>query len=602
MANPVTLTKAGQLISDQWLRTPTVLQGAPGDQLTLDIDSEPAWTAAGTGPTGPTGPTGATGATGPTGSTGAAGTNGTDGADGATGATGATGSTGSAGSTGATGPTGPTGAPGADSTVAGPTGPTGPTGSTGATGTTGTTGATGPTGPTGAAGADSTVAGPTGPTGPTGSTGSTGTTGATGPTGPTGAAGADSTVAGPTGPTGPTGATGSIGTTGATGPTGPTGAPGADSTVAGPTGPTGAAGSTGSTGTTGATGPTGPTGPTGSTGSSGATGPAGPGLPVAGTAGQVAAKIDSTDFNTQWVTPTVYDTAGAAAAAQSAAIAASDTSGAAATAQAYAIARAHHTGTQLLATISDAGTAASHAATDFALASDVTEIETDLGELIPNALLTTTGDTMYASAASTPARLAIGSATGKKLVVVSGVPAWAGGTINGGPPAGSGAYTGDQVLDTKYGVTWWWDGAAWHANGPGIIKAEMYRNAAYAPAGGNALLPYDSVASDPLSLITIGTARFTAPIAGDYRITAGAVNAANAAQPYIQLLIYKNAGLVKYISDANNTTGNYAGGFGSVRITCAATDYLQIYLNYSAATGIAVGAALAWAQFEFVSS
>src|SRR5665213_967003 len=338
MANPVTLTKAGQLISDQWLRTPTVLQGAPGDQLTLDIDSEPAWTAAGTGPTGPTGPTGATGATGPTGSTGAAGTNGTDGADGATGATGATGSTGSAGTTGATGPTGPTGAPGADSTVAGPTGPTGPTG-----------------------------------------------------------------------------ATGSIGTTGATGPTGPTGAPGADSTVAGPTGPTGAAGSTGSTGTTGATGPTGPTGPTGSTGSGGATGPAGPGLPVAGTAGQVAAKIDSTDFNTQWVTPTVYDTAGAAAAAQSAAIAASDTSGAAATAQAYAIARAHHTGTQLLSTISDAGTAASHAATDFDVSGAAAAKMTNP--------MTTADDIIIGGVSGAPARVAAGSA-GQILTMVAGVPTW----------------------------------------------------------------------------------------------------------------------------------------------------------------------------------
>lgn len=42
-----------------------------------------------------------------------------------------------------------------------------------------------------------------------------------------------------------------------------------------------------------------------------------------------------------------------------------DASGAASTAQAFAIQRANHTGTQLLSTISNAGTAASHAATDF---------------------------------------------------------------------------------------------------------------------------------------------------------------------------------------------------------------------------------------------
>ena len=39
------------------------------------------------------------------------------------------------------------------------------------------------------------------------------------------------------------------------------------------------------------------------TGSQGPAGPAGPGVPTGGTAGQVLAKIDSTNYNTQWVTP-----------------------------------------------------------------------------------------------------------------------------------------------------------------------------------------------------------------------------------------------------------------------------------------------------------
>jgi hypothetical protein len=41
-------------------------------------------------------------------------------------------------------------------------------------------------------------------------------------------------------------------------------------------------------------------------------------------------------------------------------------------------------------------------------------------------LLTTTGDTYYASAAGTPARLGVGT-TGQVLTVSSGVPTWAGG-------------------------------------------------------------------------------------------------------------------------------------------------------------------------------
>ena len=61
----------------------------------------------------------------------------------------------------------------------------------------------------------------------------------------------------------------------------------------------------------------GQTGATGSTGATGATGAAGTGVPTGGTAGQVLAKIDATDYNTQWVnaasgTPNYALTAGTA--------------------------------------------------------------------------------------------------------------------------------------------------------------------------------------------------------------------------------------------------------------------------------------------------
>lgn len=97
-------------------------------------------------------------------------------------------------------------------------------------------------------------------------------------------------VEGPTGPTGPTGAEGPTGPTGpqgVEGPTGPTGPTGADSTVTGPTGPTG---------------PQGDIGPTGPTGADGANGQ---GLPVGGSTDQVLSKVDGTDYNTQWATPSV---------------------------------------------------------------------------------------------------------------------------------------------------------------------------------------------------------------------------------------------------------------------------------------------------------
>lgn len=46
-----------------------------------------------------------------------------------------------------------------------------------------------------------------------------------------------------------------------------------------------------------------PKGDTGATGPQGPTGPAGPGVAAGGTAGQVLSKVDGTDYNTQWVTP-----------------------------------------------------------------------------------------------------------------------------------------------------------------------------------------------------------------------------------------------------------------------------------------------------------
>jgi len=143
----------------------------------------------------------------------------------------------------------------------------------GAQGDPGPTGATGPTGPTG-------PQGPIGPTGLTGATGAKGDTGNAGTTGPAGAPGAP----------GATGIQGIKGDTGATGPQGPQGDDG-------PQGIQGIPGATGPTGATGATGATGPTGPTGPAGANGV------GVPTGGTTDQVLAKIDGTNYNTQWVTP-----------------------------------------------------------------------------------------------------------------------------------------------------------------------------------------------------------------------------------------------------------------------------------------------------------
>jgi hypothetical protein len=101
-------------------------------------------------------------------------------------------------------------------------------------------------------------------------------------------------VQGPQGPQGVQGVQGVQGIQGAKGDKGDTG-------DTGPQGPTGATGASGATGATGPQGDTGPTGPQGATGPQGPQGDPGEGVPTGGTTGQVLAKIDGTDYNTQWV-------------------------------------------------------------------------------------------------------------------------------------------------------------------------------------------------------------------------------------------------------------------------------------------------------------
>lgn len=268
-----------------------------------------------TGPAGPqgiqgeAGTIGLTGPQGPQGEVGPAGPTGPQGIQGEAGAIGLTGSQGPQGETGLTGPAGPQGIQGEAGAIGltGPQGPqgeiglTGPAGPQGIQGETGAIGLTGPQGPQG-------EAGPTGPQGPAGFTGSQGPQGQPGVAGPIGPQGPQG-EAGPTGPqgeqglqggAGPTGLQGPIGFTGPQGPQGPQGEPG----LAGPTGPQGPQGEVGPVGPTGPQGEPGLAGPTGLQGPQGEAGPtgmAGAGVPTGGTAGQVLAKVDGTDYNTQWV-------------------------------------------------------------------------------------------------------------------------------------------------------------------------------------------------------------------------------------------------------------------------------------------------------------
>lgn len=174
---------------------------------------------------------------------------------------------------------------------------------------------------------DSLKNGPPGPVGPPGQDGKDGADGAPGPQGPQGIQGVkgdkgDKGDVGPAGPAGKDGAPGAKGDPGSIGPPGPQGATGATGAV-GPKGDPGEKGDKGDPGVKGDKGDPGPqglqgvpgeAGPQGLRGDKGDKGDAGEkgdpgengvGVPVGGTTGQVLAKVDGTDYNTQWIDPPV---------------------------------------------------------------------------------------------------------------------------------------------------------------------------------------------------------------------------------------------------------------------------------------------------------
>jgi len=116
------------------------------------------------------------------------------------------------------------------------------------------------------------------------------------------------------GPQGPTGGTGSVGPKGDTGATGAAGSAASITVGSVATGTAGSNAVVTNVGTSGAavfnfTIPRGDKGDTGNTGPMGSAGAAGTGVPVGGTAGQVLAKIDATNYNTQWITQSTPGTA-----------------------------------------------------------------------------------------------------------------------------------------------------------------------------------------------------------------------------------------------------------------------------------------------------
>lgn len=178
-----------------------------------------------------------------------------------------------------------------------------------------------------------------------------------------------------------------------------------------------------------------------------------------------------------------------------------------------------------------------------------------------------------------------------------------GGTINGGPPT-SAPYAGARIFDTKYGVTWWYDGSNWHANGPGLLVARMYLvNNASVPAGGS--VPFDTLDYSPVTNTNLSSAAINIPIPGIYRLTALVTWLASVAGAYAYvrrsdtgaLLLQGTAASAtspfgSLLSGAVNLLGsNWVGGL-----------YVELYTSAAGTAGGTPRGYDTYFEMEFVSS
>jgi hypothetical protein len=203
----------------------------------------------------------------------------------------------------------------------------------------------------------------------------------------------------------------------------------------------------------------------------------------------------------------------------------------------------------------------------------------------------------YAPQVNDPVMIGRMQGSSQSARVVLG-PLAPGGTIHGGPPTST-PYAGARIFDTKYGVTWWWDGSAWHANGPGLIQSTATRNAAWTSGG---VVGLDTSLHDLLGLFSPGTHLFTCPIPGTYRVGT-CLQSSGGAIAFLQAFVLLNNGQSYEFSTASAPAGGYASSGGSVWVAgCGAGTTLGIYLGSSSGLTMDIGLPCCWAQFEFVSS
>ena len=171
-------------------------------------------------------------------------------------------------------------------------------------------------------------------------------------------------------------------------------------------------------------------------------------------------------------------------------------------------------------------------------------------------LLTTTGDTYYASAAGTPARLGIGT-TDQVLKVTAGVPAWA-------TPA---------------------------VSTPTFVGASIYNSASFSIVNNTATritCNSEFFDTDSFHDTSTNTARLTVPAgkAGKYLISMRISYDQNPSG-YRSATVYKNgASLVELWSSTPGGAGINTTAGGSVILALAVADYIEMFTQQTSGTTI----------------
>lgn len=122
-------------------------------------------------------------------------------------------------------------------------------------------------------------------------------------------------------------------------------------------------------------------------------------------------------------------------------------------------------------------------------------------------------------------------------------------------------------------------------------KFSIYRNSALvASVSAWTLLTYDTTTFDTGSNVSLGTGRFTAPVAGFYFFNTY-VNIASNSTTVLGVSFYKNGAQIAQPYNLNFTSANATTSMpGGTLLQLAANDYVQVYYYSNGAGALTTGA------------